>query len=614
MAIAATGCVDDKYDLSDIDTTTKLTVDDLVLPVNIEDVTLGNIITYDEDSKIKPINIDGKDVYALTESGSFSSKEIVIKSFTCAHPTLNSSEETLSQIMAENARRKAAGVADDFSCTYEIVNMGDDFNYAAQNIDPAIEQIDYAAIEPLVFKAHLTAMNVDGKVQSIVFTDLHIQMPKGLKIDKSSSDGEYDPETGLWVLARAEVTTGDPYLDAKLVAVGVNFEQAGCRIVNHNIDFEGEFKVLSGLLTIAPKLVNGVPVPLPENLRFRVDYTLTDMVITALTGRIQYNLDGMDIAPISLSDIPDFLSKPGTDIRLSNPQIYLSLNDPVGNYGLSYNSGLTLTAYRDNASAIPFPLGSEIVVNPDKGIAGPYDFVLSPSKDGLAVPDGYDINPEKDWIQYANLGNLLATADGATSTLPSSIGITLDNPRIPSQPVVDFKLATDETHSSPSCNKPGHIPGVEGKYKLVAPLALQDGSVITYSDKTDGWFSEDSEDNLVIEALTVTASADSDVPVAVELSAYPLDRNGNDIPDVKIVSTVKVNGQEYDHLLPDTNGQDLTIVMQIQNGQGKVQHVDGVRYEARIIGANNGEALSTDQQIVLKNIKARVSGYYITKF
>ncbi len=37
--VGLTGCVDDKYDLSDIDTTTRIQVNDLVLPVNIDAVT-----------------------------------------------------------------------------------------------------------------------------------------------------------------------------------------------------------------------------------------------------------------------------------------------------------------------------------------------------------------------------------------------------------------------------------------------------------------------------------------------------------------------------------------------------------------------------------------------
>lgn len=38
-AVVTTGCVDDSYDLSDIDTTTRIEVKDLTIPVNIDAIT-----------------------------------------------------------------------------------------------------------------------------------------------------------------------------------------------------------------------------------------------------------------------------------------------------------------------------------------------------------------------------------------------------------------------------------------------------------------------------------------------------------------------------------------------------------------------------------------------
>ena len=44
LALGLTACVDDNYDLSDIDTTTRVSINDLVVPANIDEVTLGDII------------------------------------------------------------------------------------------------------------------------------------------------------------------------------------------------------------------------------------------------------------------------------------------------------------------------------------------------------------------------------------------------------------------------------------------------------------------------------------------------------------------------------------------------------------------------------------------
>ena len=67
------GCVDDNYDLSDIDTTVGVTVDQLVIPINLDEITLGNIITIDDDSEVKIV--DGK--YMIVREGRRSSPVVI---------------------------------------------------------------------------------------------------------------------------------------------------------------------------------------------------------------------------------------------------------------------------------------------------------------------------------------------------------------------------------------------------------------------------------------------------------------------------------------------------------------------------------------------------------
>lgn len=86
-----TGCVDNGYDLSNIDTTSELKVVDLQLPVNLDAITLDDIITIDEDSKIKIRDVDGKPAYVVTEQGEFNSDKITINEFSAEAPVINPS-------------------------------------------------------------------------------------------------------------------------------------------------------------------------------------------------------------------------------------------------------------------------------------------------------------------------------------------------------------------------------------------------------------------------------------------------------------------------------------------------------------------------------------------
>ena len=65
-------CVDDNYDLSDIDTTVRVNVNDLTVPVKLDEILLSSII--EEGDRIKVVNGE----YAVTEDGEFESKEVEI--------------------------------------------------------------------------------------------------------------------------------------------------------------------------------------------------------------------------------------------------------------------------------------------------------------------------------------------------------------------------------------------------------------------------------------------------------------------------------------------------------------------------------------------------------
>ena len=53
LLATTTACIDDSYDLSNIDTTTKIAVNDLEIPINLDAVKLDNIIELNDDDQVK---------------------------------------------------------------------------------------------------------------------------------------------------------------------------------------------------------------------------------------------------------------------------------------------------------------------------------------------------------------------------------------------------------------------------------------------------------------------------------------------------------------------------------------------------------------------------------
>lgn len=569
------GCVNDDYDLSDIDTTTQIKVNDLTIPVNIDVVNLGDIITFDENSKIQPVTIDGQTFYALRETGSFESDPIEINSVTAPAPVLAPTEDHLDQLLAPRAA--AAGSNPLLQPkTYEIKDMGNDIHYNAGHVDEAIVDLDFIEAD-MSLTITLEALNAGNSLESVLFENVVLQLPKGLVA--TTEKGTYDPVTGLWDIPSHMVTTSTTSLT--LFATGVNFKQAGAEIdADHSFDYKGEFRIKSGLVTITPSVA--AITELPASLYFRASYSVSDMVAKSFSGMVNYRLDGFDIDPVSLSDIPDFLSGEGTNIRLANPQIYLQVNNPVAGNKLNCSTGITLTAMREGAPDLTFsPDNGAFVIGHEFGIDGPYNFVLAPSITSLTIPDIYKDN--LNFVEFTSLTGLVATPENfAVVGLPDRIGIHMDDPQVYDQRVTDFHLGVT-------------LPGVRGSYEMVAPLALENGSMIVYTDRQDGWNDEDV-DAITITTLSLTATITNNCPVGVELTAWPIDVNGERIKGVEVRSS---------HV--DANAADVPLVISMT---GEVRHLDGVIFEARVNGSSNSTALAPDQTITIKNVRAKVSGYY----
>lgn len=571
IAVAATSCIDDSYDLSDIDTTSRLQVNDLTIPVNIDEVTLGDIITFNENSKIKPITIDGSEFYALSQSGDFSSEGIYIEKVSAKAPTLPTVSKTLN---LSPLSRAVTG-----TLNYPINEMGNDFSYSATGIDTSIDALTSAEIEPLDFSLTFNAPEIASIAQKITLKDINIALPLGLTA--TTNVGSYNAKTGLWVIPSIEVS--GTTLKTTLTATGVDMAANGATVSGGSIKLNSQFRVKSGELIIEPKTTI---TSAPPTINFSIDFTLTDLTVTSMTGRLSYKLDGMSIDPISLSDIPEFLKGEDTNISLTNPQIYLGVNNPVALNNLSYSTGLRLSAMRKGHNDYScMPDNGPITIGYNNGVTGPYNFVMSPEDNGLSIPAQFANGLQ--YVKFSGLSSLLATPAGmAPAGLPESINVELVSPQIPLQNVERFTLGRT-------------IDGISGSYELVAPIALTTGAVVVYSDREDGW-NDDDIDALTITRLRVSATATNNCPVAATLRAYPIDKNGNRITGVEIKS--------LEPLAANSANQEIVIEM-----TGTVTHLDGIIYEATLTGSAAGTPLSPAQTVVLSNIRATVSGYYDKK-
>ena len=93
---------------------------------------------------------------------------------------------------------------------------------------------------------------------------------------------------------------------------------------SHSLELDDVVPALPVLISVSASDVTGTI----SNLALDVDYIFTDMDVTAISGELQYDIEGINATDVVLNDLPDVLSQPGTNIKLVNPQLLYKPEEP----------------------------------------------------------------------------------------------------------------------------------------------------------------------------------------------------------------------------------------------------------------------------------------------
>lgn len=561
-AFLLAGCIDDNYDLSDIDTTVRVPVNDLVIPINIDAVQLKNIMDLSETSVIKVIN--GQ--YTVQYDGDFESSPIKIDPIVMGAPNLPIRTSYISTAGAEQAFEQVGQVE------LPLPTTGVDFSYSVAEVSTDIESITEVGT---VFTIRMIIGIDQGNtlVNEVIFKNLKFQLPKGLTM--VSGDGQYDPTTGIYTVPDAK-STADIRREVDFSANAVDIAKAGVKFENHKLSYSDEVKIVSGDVLVKRENLKVDPKNLPSTILVYNDFKMSEINVNWMSGRIHYAIENFQVPDVEITGLPGLLNQDNTNILLDNPQIYLNINNPVGIYGLTAKTGLAITPWRGDVASSTCRLNNGFFVIPATSAADdPIKFCLAPA-DPKNYPAGYE-SPQFE--PFSALSDVLAG-----NGLPQRLQINLENPEIPSQMVRRLPI--------------GQIIGsVGGSYMLNAPLNLKAGSTIFYTDRVDGWSSEDL-DAVTITTLTVTARVNTDIPLKAVCTGYPIDKDG------KQINNVTIEGAEI-----NANAKDQVITIRIT---GEIHNLDGLVFTVRI-DAENGETLNENMSISLTDIRPKVSGYYQKK-
>lgn len=565
------GCVDDAYDLDDINTDIEVKVKDLVVPVNLDAITLSNVFDLDPESVIKEINGE----YAVVVDGNFKSDKVKVNPVSINPGSINPIKCTIVESKGLDVDLPVA--AQTVSYTVEDVNTA--FSFSSNGVDKCVRSLKNAKVNWTI-DVKINISDNNGLFTDLSFQKMILTVPAGLHISNyPCSDGKV--EVGNVTMNIGDVTSVYLSVDEidfeKFDASSFRFVPAPGDDNNGEISFNGTIGVASGYVVGG---TNSTTTTIPQSVELTINPVMSAIDVAKVSGEIAYHLTGFAVEDVELTDLPDMLHQSGTNISLANPQLYLSLNNPVANYDLEAASGLTLTAMKGTqaVNVCSLDAGSEIVLTTQNGIVGPYNYCLSPT-DPKTYYSGYE---DSKFVGYKSLSNLLSG-----NGLPDYISVTFDNPRVLPDEVDDFTLNTT-------------IERVEGNYTLYAPLELTVGSEIVYEDDETGW-NDETVEKITITSLTVHATVKNSLPADIIVSGTPLEVDGKPCKDPNTGKEVKLEG------LTVAAGTEAPVEL---HSTGTIVGLDGIRYTAKCAVKEAGKVLKPTETIELTNIRVTVDGSY----
>ena len=529
-ALALTGCIDDNYDLDDIDTTSQIKVNNLVVPVNLDTIELDQVLDIDEDDTdgiiTKFTDASGKTFYAISKGDSFNPDPVYIDMFSAEAPMIPEISLLSPDSQKEMPRR--------------IGNFTTNFRYSVDKVDKAINSINSINLAtPMEITLEITS-----DVKDLYIDNLIILLTEDFEI---LYEGLPSP-AGM-------IDVGRIYANQPVSKISVTAIKTDNGKVDHtstpNFMFEGYIGVASGeIVSPSNQEINNL------NIKF----TLGNITANKIAGNISYNLDIPEIPSVDLSNLPDFLTEGSSDLILANPQLYITFNNPIG---VSCRSSLSIQPVREEMISNDYATDFSLNVSSP----GEYTMLLAPDEQKANLP----------YFQFTRFNDLANVLSG--TGVPQSLNISLDNSLLYGD--CEVELGKD-------------IP-FYGDYRFFAPLALSPKGFIHYVKTQSDWFSKDI-DTMDIDLLKLTANASSTLPVDVELFVYPLKKDGT-----------PAGNPAHTLLKAETANQNFFVEL------SGVKNLDGVRFEA-LVTTQSEEYLTPQQTIKLENIRATVSGRYITDF
>ena len=599
-------CVDDKYDVNDMDMTIGST-SDLALPsLSTDSILLKNIMDLGEDDIIKVK--DGE--FRLVTSGQANMTETEVNEITISKPDIEAVHTNVQLNTNSNpARYRAVAGVPDETFAYTITEQNKAFfevNETSNVISEDLVDVDAVAFkEGIVLKStlNLTFSNGGDFIKKIHLQNLSLSTPRDLSFEKAeltytqngqSRTNQVSISDGLVSISGENdvvVDAGKPvYLALTLDMAEVNGN--GISFVNKKIEINSLFK-FNGTFAIkseefenlsAAQLQqiqdNGIASVIPQEVAFDIVSAFSDNISVVRVDAIAQKAVS-EPEPIVLDNMPNFLKDESVKIVLNNPPFIIEWNNPfpagsvVNPDAAAVKNNLTIESVKGD-EVIARKLATLSGIPSGKSI-----LVLADAPAAAEVPARY--------ASYNRINVVVENLNELLMTIPDKICINFAPVTIALKDLVPGQYNT------------------QVDYCVDTPLEFLDGSKLIYEDVEDVEDDMDDASDFDAKAIEIQANVVTNLPMDLTLSVDALDRNGRSLKGGVIdVNDVVVGAHKGD--ISETTTQAVVINITPREGHSireLLQNMAKFVYRAEFEGEGK---LYENASIKLTNVKATIKG------
>lgn len=570
--VALTGCTDSKYDFNEIDSTIGIGGDGLTLPGSSTDtIQLSDVLDIDDSECVK--TRENGD-YVFVQDGS---------DVEPARPKISTVE--LADAGHEREELTFPAPTLPAGATGEVV-LPDPVK-----VEGTVQLLNYEGEKPEGVVQLMSADASDEFTLDVTFspdmqanirnlTDVTVTFPAYMELSGVKCNGKDVPVTNsrLSLGARATAST----LKITGTVSGLDFTKGSEELGQlKEVKKNGkDMFVLDGkvLVSITFDKVSASLRP-SHKLAVNSDMTIGDFSITSATGRFDPDIDMPDLGSTEVTGVPDFLSEPGVNIDLYNPQILLNIDNNMDVGG--FVKGTITATFNDGSAPVKVDV-PWMSIRPN----GKSTICVSREKMGEEA-DGF--------YQVPELGKLIE--------------------RIPDRITFDAEAKADADRvSTIILGNDNYV--IKPSYRIEAPLAFAKNAKIVYTETIDEW-NEDIEDLEFDDNsyLELTGEIENSVPAYLTLTATPIDINGNDCSD-KIGVTVEGGVlASADGVSPVSS--NLKIKLE-QKEKGALGVLDGIVLKVEGSAAEDGQPTVTgitlnerNHYVIARDIRIKLVGKII---